>query len=102
MTTFSTNISTKNNLFNNQDSQLQNRVSSLYKLKSKFEKKYFKLSGCRKYDKARDFNIELSATLYRVNQLLNTRELSAVTSVSYNQIDSKINSLEKQLSQLIS
>lgn len=102
MTTFSTNIATKDNFFNNQDPQLKNRASSLYKLKSKFEKKYFKLSGCRKYDKARDFNIELSATLYKVNQLLNTTELSTATPFSYNQIDSKINNLEKQLSQLIS
>lgn len=89
------------NPFHYQDSTLKNMASKLYKLKAKFERKYYKLSGCRKYDMARDFNIELSATLYQVNQMLNFNEANNV-SFNYQKIDTKINSLEQELSSLIS
>ncbi|MBC6997106.1 hypothetical protein [Cytophaga sp. FL35] len=100
MATTISNYGKQTNLLNTQADVLKTKASKLYKLKTKFEKKYFKLSGCRKYEKARDFNINLNSALYQVNQMLHVSSNKTNTN-NYQKIDFQISQLEQQLASLI-
>ena len=75
----------------------------LYRLKEKFEKKYYRLSGYDKYEMARSFNIDLTATLFEVNRLRHLQEANFQAPANNRQrIKNQIDQLEKQLGTLIS
>lgn len=51
------------------ENSLEPLIAKLYGLKEKFEALYYGKAECKKYDKARNFTIQLNATLYRANQI---------------------------------
>ncbi|WP_209405065.1 hypothetical protein [Pseudozobellia sp. WGM2] len=87
-----------------QDHSLKKFAVKLYRLKEKFEKKYYSIPGCRKYELARNFNIHLAATIFEVNKMLSTDGLSFSSAQTNNhqKIKTQISQLEDQLVKLIS
>lgn len=92
------------NLETSQEFGLKKLIDQLYRLKEKFEKKYYRISGYGKYDMARNFNIHLAAALFEVNRLHSLQEVHFQTPAdqSRQRIKTQIDQLEKQLAILLS
>lgn len=87
-----------------QDLSLKKFAVQLYRLKEKFERKYYSIPGCRKYVLAREFNINLVATIFEVNKMLSTdgSGFSSAQTNDHQKIKTRIGQLEDQLVKLIS
>ncbi|SHJ60362.1 hypothetical protein [Pseudozobellia thermophila] len=99
----STETQQATNMETPQEYGLKKFVDKLYRLKEKFENKYYRISGYDKYEMARSFNIDLAATLFEVNRL---RHLQGThfqgPSNNRERIKKQIDQLEEQLGILIS
>ena len=96
-------------------------IARLYRLKEKFESRYYGKKTIKKYDKARDFTIRLNATLYQANQLqaeehlpkrnlplsnkhkasIYLKKYAAVSDSDPEQLKAKIKELDQELRDLI-